>query len=483
MKMNKKFVIFFLVLMLSFVSTLSQYLLADEEVIALIPTTLVEHVFVGDYDTFEEQIDLAKLGGGEDYFLLVNLPHRFNEASLTTSDTQLRGDIYCQPIQSIPVIAVNGLVDPRDKESSSHWREVIQKGYANHQNMADFTYTTLSNGKKEVIAKGTSEELSKFSEVNLNVICFQDFVPCQFANGDTTIRNLARKFPVGPLGQKVNVKKDKTALVQFDLSIPDEYRNMYGLIAILQDMKTNRILAVSYMRFSDKKEPAYFSWNHWPKVTFDYQNNQLLDEYMIKTGVAEMTFSVENASNLRLLQLEMDYTKLEKDIYEILGCYMVKELEGKATLDYDPDKKKVNLYFSQPIDGSMDLFTFAVHWKKENLDTSSSFKVRAFYPYNTQNNLLFFDLNDIKQYYPNMLLIVNHPLDFTKDSWIDHDDLFLMMPFFGLTGNDPLYQTKYDIDQSDQQKRIDMADISTLMKEINSQYRIQKRIRNPSNYK
>lgn len=442
---------------------------AEDKIMNLQSITLVEHVFIGTYDTSEDIIENAKILNGEENFLLISLPHRFNEPILSTSDTQYRGDLYCQPIQAIPVIAVDGVVDPRDKDSTSHWPEVIKTGIKNHSNMADFSLQLLPSGQYQINALGKSDELSKYKKLALTVILYQDWVTCAWDNGDTTVRNLARKFPMGAWGQYVNIKKDQLVVNRFDIVIPDEYRNLYGIVALLQDLETNKIFASSYGRLADVEKPAYFSWNNWPKATYDLENQKLLDLYFLKTGVSEMVFMVKNANDLKLIQLELDYRDAEKSVYDILGCVVNPELKQISTLTFDLEKKKINIYFSEPIIGDKKLFSLVVHWKKQNLETSSNFKVKSFYAYNSKNNVVCFDLNDIRQYYPNMLLITTNPLDFNEDSWIDDKDLLLMIPHFGFENGEKDYDPKFDINQTDQKKRIDILDILSLISEVNLQ--------------
>jgi len=475
--MRKRFCLVLLVISFLVFAVKAPSIHAEEKIINLKSITLVEHVFIGTHDTSEDIIENAKISNGEENFLLISLPHRFNDTVLSTSDTQYRGDLYCQPIQAIPVIAVDGVVDPRDKDSSSHWPEAIKKGIQNHPNMADFTLQKLPNGLYQVNALGTSDELTKYTKIVLTIILYQDWVPCAWENGDTTVRNLARKFPMGAWGQYVNIKKDKLAVGKFDLVAPDEFRNMYGLVALIQDLETNKILASAYCNLGDTEKPAYFLWNNWPKATYDLENQKLNEQFILKTGISEMTFMVKNAKDLRLIQFELDYKEAEKLVYDILGCVVKPDLKEKSTLTFDLLNKKVTLYFSEPINGDKELFSLIVHWKKQNLETSSNFKIKSFFAYNTLNNVVYFDLNDIRQYYPNMLLIMPNPLDFNEDSWIDDTDLQIMVPHFGFQDGEKDYDPKFDLNQSDQKKRIDILDVVSMISEVNHQTSLQKSVK------
>lgn len=431
--------------------------------------TLVEHVILGSYETFDYEIEQAKILYGEENFFVLKLPHRFDEKILSTSDTQLRGDIYCQPIQAIPVLAVDGIVDLRDKKTQTHWPEVIGNGVKNHLNLADFSFQVLPTGQYEIDATGNNDALNQYANVNLNVIFFQDWVPCSWENGDTMVRNLARKFPLGPLGKKVNIKNNKLAMAKFDVSLSSETKNMTGFVAFIQDMDSKRILSSAIYRYADTEKPAYFCWNEWPRITYDYEKNTLIDKYLLKTGLTEMKMNVKNAKDLRLLQFDLNYTEEEKGFFEVIGAKINPEIEKISTFLFEPSTKSIQVYLSEPVNGDMELFSLIIHFKKDNLSTSSSFKIKNFAAYNSKNNLVYFDVNDIKQYYPNMLLVVKNPLDFNNDSWIDSKDLFLLLPQFGLMGIDSNYSEKFDIDQSDGKKRIDLLDIVKMTKEVNNQ--------------
>jgi hypothetical protein len=475
---NKKIIIFaVLVFLLGNIGPVSVFY-AEEKSIPLKNTTLVEHVFTGDYYTSLDKIEAAKLLNEEDSFLLVSLPHRFSDNVLSTEETQTRGDYYCQPIQAVPVIAVNGVVDPRDKDSSSHWPEVIKKGIQSHQNMANFSYRKLPAGQFEVTALGTSDELIKIQNLYLNVVFFQDWVPCSWKNGDTTIRNLARKFPLGIKGVKVKLQDQRKDIAVFDANIPEEYLNMYGFVAFIQDMDTYKILSSGYYKFSDTEKPAYFNWNSWPKNTYDLEKRTVFDTDVLDTGISKMAWNVKNAKDLKLIQLEFNYTDAEKPVYEILGCELNAELKGKTIFSYDQEAKKVKIVFDEPINGDKEIFSFIVHWKKDNMENSSSFKIRNLVADNSKSNSVYFDINDIRQYFPNMLFVRTNPLDFDLDSWINNSDLNLLLTQFGIVGKDPNFDPKFDIEQSDQSKRIDMRDITFLINIINNQEKLLHNIVN-----
>ena len=437
--------------------------------------TLVEHVFIGTYPTSEEMIEIARIKSDPTSFLVISLPHRFEDSGLTTVDTQNRGDIYCQPIQIIPVLAVAGKVDPRDAVDSKHWSEVIQQGVADHHSMAEFSYYIASNRQFVLRVQGTDEKLSDYKNVNLNVVFFQDWVPCQWGNGDTMVRNLARKFPLGALGIQRNIPVKGIWEEKFDVVIPDETRQMYGVVAFLQDMDSFGILASGTYRFTSAQTPARFSWKNWPKATYDLDSEELVEAHIQKTGLAEMRFQVQNAQDIRLLQIEMDYTPEEAKFYDVLAFELNSDLLATTTLMVDLVKKKINLYFQKPLNGDIELFSWIVHWKKQNLEQSSSFKVKLFSAYNSQNEMVCFDLQDIRQYYPNMLLIRENPLDFSKDTWIDEDDLFLFLPHFGAKIGDREYDEDFDIVKKTEQK-IDFEDFCALLSAIKTQYMLWKKL-------
>lgn len=155
---------------------LSWQVLAEEPSISFQDITLVEHVFTGTYPTSEEMIELARIKNDPTSFLVISLPHRFEDNTLTTSDTQLRGDIYCQPIQVIPVLAVEGKVDSRDALNCKHWPEIIQEGISVHKSLAKFSYYIAPNRQFVLKVMGTDHQLTSYQHVNLNVIFFQDWV-------------------------------------------------------------------------------------------------------------------------------------------------------------------------------------------------------------------------------------------------------------------------------------------------------------------
>lgn len=469
---NKKIIIFtVLVFLLGNIGPASMSY-AEEKEIPLKNTTLIEHVFIGTYDTSLDKIETAKLLNEDDSFLLLSLPHRFNDNVLSTVETQTRGDYYCQPVDAIPVIAVNGIVDPRDKDTSNHWPEVIKKGIQTNPNMANFTYKRLSTGQFEITANGTNDELANIQNLYMNVIFFQDWVPCDWSNGDTTIRNLARNFPLGIMGKKVKLQNLRKDLAVFDANIPEEYLNMYGFVALIQDMDTYKIYSSAYHRFSDTDKPAYFQWNSWPKSTYDLEKKTIFDTSIINTGITKMTWNVKNAKDLKLIQLEFNYSSEEKEVYDILGCEIMEDLKGKSIFSYDPESKKVKVVFDQPVNGDKEIFSFIVHWKKDNMETSSSFKIKSLVADNTKSNSIYFDINDIKKYFPNMLFVQTNPLDFDIDGWVNNSDLTILMSQFGMIGKDPNFDPKYDIEQSDLGKRIDMRDVTFLINVINRQEKL-----------
>jgi hypothetical protein len=476
MRNRKIIIVFLIVLFLSFFRIVPNNF-AEEKIIALKDITLVEHVFIGSYDTSFDKIEYAASLYGEDQFLLLSLPHRFNDTVLSTGDTQNRGDLYCQAIQAIPVIAVDGTVDPRDKDSSNHWPEVIKNGIEKHKEKAKFTFKLLTTGQFEVTATGTSDDLNQMNNLYMNVIFYQDWVSCNWENGDTTVRNLARKFPLGPYGQKIKLLNNKIATVKFDVAIPDEFRNMYGMVALIQDMNTYKIVSSGYHRFADTEKPAYFNWNSWPKFTYDPIKDEVLNEYMLKTGISEMKLNVKNAKELKFLQVELNYTDVERENYDFMGATMSDDLKSISKFSFDMENKKINIALNEPINGDKELFSLIIHWKKENLETSSSFKIKTLVADNSKKNSVYFDLNDIKQYFPNMLFVKANPLDFNSDSWIDDTDLSLLLLQFGKTETDADFDPKFDIVPTKQEARIDMNDVLLLLGEINYQEKLKQKIK------
>ena len=460
-------------LILCFLS--SEQILAEDTSISFQDITLVEHVFTGNYPTSEEMLEIAKIQNDPSSFIVISLPHRFEDNSLSTSDTQLRGDIYCQPIQVIPVLAVDGRVDPRDALNCKHWPEVIQKGISSHKSFAKFAYYIAPNRQFVLKVMGIDQQLGSYDQVNLNVIFFQDWVPCQWKNGDKMVRNLARKLPLGPLGIQRNIPYQQYWEEKFDVIIPEETKQMYGAVAFLQDMRSLKILASGVIRFTSQTTPAYFSWKNWPKATYDIETNEFIEDHIQKTGLKEMTFQVKNAVDLRIIQIEMDYAPEESKYYDILGYELNPELQTITTSLFDLEQKKVNLYFQEPIHGDKEIFSWIVHWKKQNLDTSSSFKVKTFSAYNRRNEVIWFDIGDIRQYYPNMLLIQENPFDFSKDTWVNEDDMFLFIPYFGLQEGDKDYNERFDIVKKEEHS-IDFEDFCALLSSIKEQYLIWKKL-------
>jgi len=236
-----------------------------------------------------------------------------------------------------------------------------------------------------------------------------------------------------------------------------------------------KILASGVIRFTSQTTPAYFSWKNWPKATYDIETNEFIEDHIQKTGLKEMTFQVKNAVDLRIIQIEMDYAPEESKYYDILGYELNPELQSNTTSLFDLEQKKVNLYFQEPINGDKEIFSWIVHWKKQNLDTSSSFKVKTFSAYNRRNEVIWFDIGDIRQYYPSMLLIQENPFDFSKDTWVNEDDMFLFIPYFGLREGDMDYNERFDIVKKEEHN-IDFEDFCALLSSIKEQYFIWKKL-------
>jgi hypothetical protein len=277
-----------------------------------------------------------------------------NDGSLPENDIRFRQKLY--DTEYMPRFSINGKIHAPNEKNVSPIAgfKLIRDGIQSKKQYADFW---ISPSFDLIQIVGTHDALEDYPNLHLNVIVVKRNVNCTDQGDDfctTILHQIAVDYPMGALGEKIqianNVRIDKELL----LEIPDTEREMCGLVAFLQDMDSKEIVAASHADLSSKP-PTLFSIDHLPPCTLEkvdqigkfstgvlpfhvLQNNPLYHEPM---GLREKVISVENAQSLHAIDATLDYTDFESSIYSVLGAALTKEMENKATFHYDPSTHRV----------------------------------------------------------------------------------------------------------------------------------------------
>jgi hypothetical protein len=295
-------------------------------------------------------------------------------------------------------------------------------------------------------------------------------------NTITTQRYLIDSYPNGPLGLPVTIEYGKSIKqgITFN-NISDIDQNMMGAIFYIQDMNTKEVLSAAQYCFAKEKDPAYFIWNNWPKTFKPFYGTPEMANLNMYTGLGEMKFSVKNAKDLKYLSFKI--SKTDEDVYNILGAKLGKNIKV-SKFTYDEIEQMVTMEFEKPLNGDIaEICSFINHFKKKNWEKSSSYKIENFTALNSKKESIYYDINDIKQYYPVVLFVDVHPLDLNNDTLINNKDLDLLLERFGTRKGDKLYDPKFNVDDTGFSKdRVDILDVIKLNKEVYEQEKLQKEV-------
>lgn len=366
------------------------------------------------------------------------------------------------------------------------WDKLLQfsKEKKDHQGFF-YVQENKENEKFELEFIPTNLEITKNRNLNLVVISYFDWANLDAENGERTYRYVAREFPFGPEGMPVGITKEGISKPFILKSITEENRKQSGFVIFLQDMTTYKVHAVGFCRLVNLdgiKDPASFYWNNRNKCTVDYskQGAPSLPEFLEKTGLNEMKLKVKNALNIKSISFCIDKSNI-KDLekYNILAGIINPKLKDSCDFKYDIKKQEVTLIFHDSISGeNIELLSLITHYKKDNQNEYSKFKVSNISIKDEHSNDAYWTLDDIAGG-PNQLNIEVNPLDLNLDTWIDQKDMIDFFPHFGKKLEDKDFDPKFDVyphrvyndDVTFKQGdgRIDLLDFLELQREIERQ--------------
>lgn len=450
--------------------------------------TIVEHFYFNNYTlNFDDVMEVARQRIGESNFYLINLGVVRKSTLTPTPITILndqRADLYQR--SNFPFIVPNGMFDiPYGPEL---WYQQISTAISNQKEYLQFAVIPIDENSLTLEVKGLLSDVNNKRYLHLNAIIYRDWAPLNIFDelglNTTTQRYLIQSYPLGPLGSPITIKQGSTVQQKIVLgSVPQKDRNMMGIIFFVQDMETKEVLNASLFSFAKEEEPAYFNWNHWPKSIVDLTQRPRtpLPEYVKLTGLGEMKLSVTNAKDLKYLAFEIarNTTRNERGeivdedpVYEILASIVNKNLSVEK-FSFDRSTRRTTIEFNPPLNGNADLVSLVTRFIKSDPTQSSSYKIKDFQALNSNKESIFYDVNDIKRFFPVQLVIHENPLDFNKDTQVDDQDLNLLVASFGTQRGDKKFQPRFNIDITGFSKnRIDIGDVLKMIQAVNDQKRL-----------
>jgi hypothetical protein len=450
--------------------------------------TFVEHFYFNNYTlNFDDYIEVIRQRIGETNFHLINLGVVQESTLKPTPITKLndqRADLYQR--SNFPFIVPNGIFDiPYGPEK---WFQQISTAISNQKQYLQFAVLENDENSLMVEVKGLLSDVNNKKSLHLNAVIYRDWAPLNifddFGRITTTQRFLIHHYPFGALGTPISIKQGITVQQKIMLdSVPHNERNMMGIFFFVQDMETKEVLNASRFSFAKEEEPAYFNWNQWPKSTTNINERPItpLLEYVKLTGLGEMKLSVTNAKDLKYLTFEIARNTTrdeqgeivdEDPVYEILGASVNKNLSIEK-FSFDRSTRRTTIEFYTPINGNADLVSLITKFIKSDPTESSSYKIKDFQALNSNKETIFYDVNDIKSFFPVQLVIHENLLDFNKDAQIDDQDLNMLVASFGTQRGDKKFQTSFNIDTTGFSKnRIDIADVLKMIQAVKEQKRL-----------
>ncbi len=494
------------------IATASKEAKAEDTVKQLTPITTAEEVYCSDHWSQTVVANYFDILHPEDRnkYLYLGLPltqglqgNRLQgNASLNEND--YRSDLYREPL--IPTWVINGVADDHEPRpwSNTIGLTLIPEGIKNAKQYAQFEIIQEKDNFYTLKAAGINEELNKRKNLNVNLIVFKQEVNCQ-NNQDllrtTILKRVAYKYPLGALGKKVKLENGKTALQNFSLNIPKTEQNQCQMVAFIQDMKTKEILAAGYTEMVSG-ETALFNWDNLPECTLENVQEAIkyegigdlgrllknLPQYRDKIGLKEKVFSVQKSKDLKYLSLQLDYTDTEAQIYQVLAASLNSELKDKAVFNYNPKNNQVDITFTEPINGDKKLFSVFIKINKPTIDGFKEehgyihkdvpFKMKNFYARDSQKNLIKYQLREQKNCFPVRMCTIENPFDLKKNANIGKEDLDLLLTVFGSQEGDKDWKAEYDVyKEGVSQGRIDIADVTAIIKEIHEQDKLREAIK------
>ena len=412
-----------------------------------------------------------------------------------------RGTFY--NIKNVPSFVVNGYYDRNKIFYDTEGLKFISEGIKKAKQYATMEIKQVQDDNYLFKITGTDKGLNG-RKLNVNVLVLKNEVNCDDNNDYFRTRILKRVVYQyvydKAMGTSIKLENGQEIIQSINIKVPKVDQNQCDILGIIQDMNSGEILAAGYTDMIDSK-PALFNIDNLPECTLgnieDTSKYTGVDtlafalknkvEFQDKIGLTKKIISVTDAKDLKHLSLQLDYTDTEAKIYQVLAAALNPELMDNATFTYDPITNKVDIFFINPINGNKELLYFYIRINKATINgikdkknitiNSVNFKFSEFYAYDSNNNLIKYNIREQKNYFPVRMCTIPDPSDFNGDAEKDKDDLFLMMKKFGTRLGDKDYQEKFNlVNDGFSKDRIDIADVCKLNQEIGNQEKIQKEI-------
>jgi hypothetical protein len=431
-------------------------------------------------------------------YLYIGLPSDIGlKGDYSSPQNNGRADFY--KIENIPSWAWEGKVHEYSTDTAG--LQIIKKELVNVNQFAKIELSYEQEGFYTVKVTGTDDRINNKS-ILMNAIVLKDEVNCDNNKDGFRTRILKRvayqyAFEKS-LGMLTKVQNGKSITQNFDIDITKYEQAKCKILVFGQDRTTGEMYFSGYTDMVDGKA-ALFNIDNLPSATLDlkdiakYTNIDKMElemfnkpEYREKIGYEKKAISVTDAKDLKYLSLQLDYTATEAQIYQVLTAGLNPELKDKATLKYNKEKNQVDVTFADPINGDKLLFYFYIKINKATTEIfpdengngckSVNFKFREFYAYDSNHNLIKYDLRDQKTCFPVRMCTIPNPSDFNGDTNLNSKDLALMFERFGTRKGDILYDPKFNVDDTGVKDRIDLLDVLKLNQEISEQEKLQKEI-------
>ena len=408
-------------------------------------------------------------------------------------------------ITKVPTYIINGNYDKSQYSADISGLRLISEGVQNTPQLANFKLTKLEKMGQYTMEVTGKDELKKYKNLGLNVIAFQENVNCpsQDLLRTTILERVAKQY-VFNTGIGFTLGKDLKFSKNISLNIHESIQPNTIIVAYVFDKDTNKFLASAFTEMVEGEHAIFKVDNSLPKCTVDLKDiakytglDHLalklpnLPEYIDKTGYKKKTFSVEKVKDLASLSLEFDYTSTEAEIYDFLTAGLPKELEGKATLKFDKNTKKVELKFppEQPYNGSGELFNYYIKINKPTINgvnntkinaqiNSVNCKIKNLIAIDSKGNSIKYEMpREQKNFSPVRMVTEKNKFNINNDDRkdeVNEQDYREFLFSWGTEEKDPAYDPKCDFNND---KRVNFPDWMLLMGEMNEQERMKKEIK------
>jgi len=362
------------------------------------------------------------------------------------------------------------------------YEKVIVESVKKHQSLGTFS-ASLEDKKISVEFKPTKEIGN--TDLTLEAYVYRNHVWINPPNKNGQVHHdrILIELPLGVEGKKVKLNRNGLIEEEFIIKrLTKEFENQAGVLMVIK--KAGKTIGTGLFEFAKAQgieKPIYLNWNNRPENTLNLDDPNLMSkpEFLEKTGLKPFNLVLKEVKNLKKIKFRLHYPQNEKENYAILAMKTRDEYKDKVDVKINNKVYEYEVVFKEAFTGpELNLLDVYLHLKRDNQETSSGMEFAEISLTDKDGNELYWDMNNIQQYYPNQLNIEKNPFDLTNDASIDNEDRDLLLTVFGSQEGDKDWQPEYDVyKEGVSQGRIDIADVTAIIKEIREQDKLRQAIK------